>query len=91
MAAWANGKPESANDKAKRNALKDVPQRFLADGKPLSYHWHITEEDASIARQIVAYAQRITVLGRGIDSVSYTHLDVYKRQGQTACTGTRLG
>lgn len=69
MAAWANGKPESANDKAKRNALKDVPQRFLADDKPLSYHWHITEEDTAIARQIVAYAQRITVLGRGIDLV----------------------
>lgn len=69
MAAWAGGKPEAANTRAKRNALKDMPQRFLQTYKPLAYHWQIAPDDEAIAQRIAGYAQRITCLGRGIDMV----------------------
>ena len=69
LAAWATGKPESANARAKRNALKEMPQQFLQQDKPLSYHWQFAVADEAIARRITGYAHRITALGRGIDMV----------------------
>ena len=86
-------------------AQQDLPLIFGKGSKESVSYTHLKKKNYQLAKQIIDdYQDRYEIINRvtrhvseNTGPVSYTHLDVYKRQGQTysrdwslAATGTRI-